>query len=59
MLFSEFYRSKEIKFYKIWTKETVFIYIFVFVFSGVSRTNTNLDNIWFNLFGYFLNKFTH
>ena len=46
MLFSEFYRSKEIKFYKIWTKETVFIYIFVFVFSGVSRTNTNLDNTY-------------
>ena len=44
MLFSEFWRSKDQKYYKNWTKETVFLYILGFIFYGVSCAKTDLHN---------------
>ena len=44
MLFSQFQRSKDQKYYKNWTKETVFVYIFGFIFYGVSCAKTDLCN---------------
>ena len=44
MLFSEFYRSKDQKYYKHWTKETVFVYILGLIFYDVSRAKTDLHN---------------
>ena len=44
MLFSQFHRSKDQKYYKNWTKETVFVYILGFIFYGVSRAKTDLHN---------------
>ena len=44
MLFSEFYKSKDQKYYKNWTKETAFVYILGFIFYGVSSAKTNLHN---------------
>ena len=44
MLFSQFYRSKVQKYYKNWTKETVFVYIIGFTFYGVSHAKTDLHN---------------
>ena len=44
MLFSQFQRSKDQKYYKNWTKETVLVYIFGFIFYGVSRAKTDLHN---------------
>ena len=40
MLFPEFLRSKEQKYYKTWTNETVFVYILGFIFYGVSLAKT-------------------
>ena len=34
-------RSKDQKYYKIWTKETVFVYITDFVFYGISLAKTD------------------
>ena len=45
MLFSEFSRSKDQKYYKNWTKEAVFVYILGFIFYGVFRPKTDLYNI--------------
>ena len=44
MLFSEFYRSRDQKYYKNWTYETVFVYIIGFIFYGVSAAKTDLHN---------------
>ena len=44
MLFSEFWRSKDQKYLKDWTKETVLVYILGFIFYGVSRAKTDLHN---------------
>ena len=44
MVFSEFWRSKNQKYYKNWTKETVVVYIIDLVFYGVSRPKTDLHN---------------
>ena len=44
MLFSEFYRSKDQKYYKNWIKETVFVCILGFIFYGASRKKTDLQN---------------
>ena len=44
MLFSQFKRSKDQKYYKNWRKETVFVYILGFIFYGVSRAKTDLHN---------------
>ena len=44
MLFSEFQRSKDQKYYKNLTKETVFVYILDFIFYGFSRAKTDLHN---------------
>ena len=44
MLFSEFQRSKDQKYYKNWTKETVLVYILGFIFYDVSRVKTDLHN---------------
>ena len=44
MLFSEFWRSKDQKYYKNWTKETVVVYITDLVFYGVSRPKPDLHN---------------
>ena len=41
---ANFYRSKYQKYYKGWTKETVFVYILDFIFHGVSRARTELHN---------------
>ena len=35
---------KDQKYYKSWTKETVFVYILDFTFHGVSRAKTDLPN---------------
>ena len=43
MLFSEFQRSKDQKYYKNYTKESVFVYILRFIFYGVSGAKTNLQ----------------
>ena len=44
MLFFEFYRSKDQKYHKSYTKETVFVYILGFIFYGVSCAKTDLHN---------------
>ena len=44
MLFSEFYRSKDKKYYKNWIKEIVFVYILGFILLDVSREKTDLCN---------------
>ena len=44
MLFSEFYKSKDQKYYRDWTYETVFVYILGFIFYGVSSAETDLHN---------------
>ena len=44
MLFSEFWRSKDQKYLKDWTKKTVLVYILGFIFYGVSRAKTDLHN---------------
>ena len=44
MLFSQFYRWKDQKYYENWTNETVFAYILGFLFYGVSGTKTDLHN---------------
>ena len=44
MLFSEFQRSKDQKYYKNWKKETVFVCILVFIFDGVSRAKADMHN---------------
>ena len=35
---------KDKKYYKYWTKETVFVYILGFIFYGLSRAKTDLHN---------------
>ena len=42
MLIAEFWRSNDQKYYKNWTKDTVFVYILSFIFYGISRAKTNL-----------------
>ena len=44
MLFSEFQRLKDKKYYKNLTKETVFVYILGFIFSGASPAKTDLHS---------------
>ena len=46
------------KYYKSWTKETVFVYILDFIFYGVSRAKTDLRNKYiFNfVFGSFFEQ---
>ena len=44
MLYSEFYRSKDKKYYKNWIKENVLVYILGFIFYGVSHAKTDLHN---------------
>ena len=44
MPFSQFYRSKDQKYYKNRTKDTVFVYILGFIFYDASRTQTDLRN---------------
>ena len=39
-----FTRSKDKRYYKNWTKETVFVYILGFIFYGISRAKTDLHN---------------
>ena len=56
MLFFEFYRSKDQKYYKNWTKETVFVYILGFIFYGVSRAKTDLHNKYMIVFGSFFEQ---
>ena len=53
-----FWRSKDLKYYKSWTKETVFVYILDFIFHGISRTKTDLHNKYiFNFeFGSFFEQ---
>ena len=41
MLYFEFYRSKDQKYHKSYTKETVFVYILGFIFYGVSCAKTD------------------
>ena len=49
MLFSDFYRSKDKKYYKIWTKKTVFIYILGFIFMVFfGQTLIYAIIMWFN-----------
>ena len=55
MLFSQFYRSKDEKYYKNWTKETVFVNILGFIFCGVSRAKTDLHNKY--IFNFVLGSF--
>ena len=51
MLFSQFWRSKDQKYCKSWTKETVFAYILGFIFfTFLAQVLTYTINIWFNLF---------
>ena len=35
---------KDKKYYKHWTEESVFVYIFGFIFHGVSHAKTDLHN---------------
>ena len=44
MLFSDFWRSKAQKYYKNWTKDTAFVCILGFIFFGISRSKTDLQN---------------
>ena len=44
MLFAQFWRSIDQKYYKNQTKVTVFVYILGFIFYGVSRAKTDLHN---------------
>ena len=44
MLFSEFLRSKDQKYYENWTKDAVFVYILGFIFYSVSRAKTDLHD---------------
>ena len=44
MLFSQFYRSLDQKYYKNYTNETVFVYILGLIFHGVSPAKTDLHN---------------
>ena len=49
MLFSEFLRSKDQKYYKNWTKETVFVYIIGIIFMAfLAQKLIFTINIWFN-----------
>ena len=41
MLFSQFHRSKDQKYYKNWTKETVFVYILGFNFYDSTQAKTD------------------
>ena len=47
VLFSQFYRFKDQKYFKNWTKETVFVYIFGFIFYGVSHDWETPFKDWF------------
>ena len=44
MLFSEFLKSKDQKYYKNWACETVFVCFLDFIFYGASHAKTNLHN---------------
>ena len=44
MLFSQFQKSIDKKFYINYTKVIVFVYILGFIFYGVSRAETDLHN---------------
>ena len=44
MLFPHFYRSQIQRYYGSYTKDTVFVYIFRFIFYGVSHAKTDLHN---------------
>ena len=44
MLFPYFQRSKNQRYYKSQTKDVVFVYIFGFIFYGVSHAKTDLRN---------------
>ena len=44
MLFSQFYRAKNQKYYKNWTKDTGFVYILGLICYGISRAKTDLHN---------------
>ena len=51
------YRSKDLKYYKNWTKETVFVCILGFIFHGFSCAKTDLNNNDLSLYqAHFLNK---
>ena len=57
MLFSLFQRSNDKKYYKNWTKEGVFVYIFGFIFHGVYHAKTDLQLIWLKfVFGSFFER---
>ena len=44
MLVFEFLKPKDKKYYKNWTKESVFVYVLGFIFYGISRAKTDLHN---------------
>ena len=44
MLFCQFYRSKDQKYYKDWTNKNVFVYILGFLFYGIPHAKTYLHN---------------
>ena len=44
MIFSEFWKSKDQKYYKNWAYETAFVYFLDFIFYGISHAKTNLHN---------------
>ena len=49
MLFSEFSRSKDQKYYINWTKKAVFVYILGFIFMAfLAQKPIYIINIWFN-----------
>ena len=50
MLFSQFQRSQDQKYYRKSTKEIVFVYIFGFIFYDNSHAKTDLHNIYIRLF---------
>ena len=58
MLFSQFYRSKDQRYYINWTKETVFVSILGFIFYGVFfQKLIYIINILFNfVFGSFFEQ---
>ena len=59
MLFSEFWKSKDQKYYKDWAHESAFVCILGFIFYGVSCVKANLHNeyIMLTLFlAHYLNK---
>ena len=49
MLFSQFQRSKDQKYYKTWTNENVFVYILGFIFYGVSLPKADSHNKYLTL----------